>query len=38
MKRKGWLRFAVPGFALCMLAGRACADEEKVLNLYNWSN
>ncbi|WP_322023913.1 extracellular solute-binding protein [Burkholderia sp. BCC1977] len=38
MKRKGWLRVAVPGLALCVLAGAARADEEKVLNLYNWSN
>ncbi|MBN3771760.1 MULTISPECIES: polyamine ABC transporter substrate-binding protein [unclassified Burkholderia] len=38
MKRQGWLRFAVPGLALCVLAGTARADEEKVLNLYNWSN
>lgn len=38
MKRKGGLRLAVPGLALCVLAGTARADEEKVLNLYNWSN
>ncbi|OXJ20010.1 polyamine ABC transporter substrate-binding protein [Burkholderia sp. AU6039] len=38
MKRQGGLRFVVPGLALCVLAGTARADEEKVLNLYNWSN
>lgn len=38
MKRQGWLRVAAPGLALCVLAGAARADEENVLNLYNWSN
>lgn len=38
MRRQGWLRVAAPGLALCVLAGTARADEEKVLNLYNWSN
>ncbi|PCE23422.1 spermidine/putrescine ABC transporter substrate-binding protein PotF [Paraburkholderia acidicola] len=36
--KKHWLAVATGlGLSLCLCAGRTWADEEKVLNLYNWS-
>jgi putative spermidine/putrescine transport system substrate-binding protein len=37
--KKHWLpAFAALGLGLCLLAGQSHAEEEKVLNLYNWSD
>jgi putative spermidine/putrescine transport system substrate-binding protein len=37
--KKHWLpAIAALGLSLCLLAGQSHAEEEKVLNLYNWSD
>ncbi|OAJ55148.1 spermidine/putrescine ABC transporter substrate-binding protein PotF [Paraburkholderia ginsengiterrae] len=38
MKKHWRLSFAGLGFCLCLFAGQSHAEEEKVLNLYNWSD